>query len=277
MFTFNLPKLAGVFTLGISSCIGVAQPPQPAPYSRDICVKVKDGKGAEYAAYLQDVTVKLARVRIDSGMYSSFVIAQAVAPAGRSARCDYHLVYGSMGFPPQGPGPEQTVADMKKAGITMTRQQSIAKRDETSFLVGVDIWRGQQNVGTSAKGGYARLNYYKTKPGASVGDWLRLEGTGWKPLAEAIAKEFGTGWIVASLAMPGGTDLPYNGLTADIFPSWDALGKGFPVRATWNKIHPEMDFATYSSRIANVVDRPRVDTVRLVEVMRGKQASSSSN
>jgi hypothetical protein len=267
---FKLPHVTGVFALGILCCAGFGQPQQPPSFSRDICVKVRDGKGAEYAAFLRDTTMKLAKVRLDAGMYASFVIAQAIEPVGRSARCDYHLVYGYTGFPPEGAGAEQTVADMKKAGITMTREQMNAKRDELSYLVGVDIWRGSQSVGTPVKGGYARLNYFKTKPGANLGEWLRMESTGWKPLAEAMAKDSGTAWFVFGLAMPGGTSLPYNGLTVDAFPSWDALGKGVPPRATWNKVHPEMDYAAYTNQLGNLVERPRVDTVRLVEVMGGK-------
>jgi hypothetical protein len=110
---------------------------QPPSFSRDICVKVRDGKGAEYAAFLRDTTMKLAKVRLDAGMYSSFVIAQAVEPVGRSARCDYHIVYGFVGFPPENPSAEQTASDMKKAGIAMSGEQVAAKRGELSYLVGI--------------------------------------------------------------------------------------------------------------------------------------------
>src|SRR6266567_968281 len=261
----KLPKATVVFALGVFCFVGLGQAQEAPRFSRDLCVKVKDGKGAEYAAFLRDVTTKLVKVRMDAGMYSSFVIAQAVAPAGRSARCDYHLVYGSIGFPPEGRGAEQTAADMKKAGIAMSREQMNAKRDDLSFLVGVDIWRGQQSVGAAAKGGYARLNYYKTKPGATLGDWVRMESTGWKPLAESMAKDNGTAWLVFTLAMPGGASLPYNGLTVDVFPSWSALGQGFPARTMWNKVHTDMDFAAYTNQMENIVERPRIDTVRLVE------------
>jgi hypothetical protein len=234
-------------------------------------VKVRDGKGEEFSAYLRDVTTKLARVRLDTGVYSSFLIAQAVAPAGRSAHCDYHIVYGSMGFPAEAAGPEQTAADLKKAGITMTREQVVDRRDELSYLVGVDVWRGQESVGISVKSGYARLNYYKTKPGMSVGEWARMESTGWKLVAEAVAKEKpGMAWWAGVLSMPGGTSLPYNGLTVDSFPTWAALVKGIQTRAVWNQVHPEMDLATYMERHGTIVARPRTDAVKFVEVMRAK-------
>jgi len=265
----KLGQVTGVLALGIAwSSIAWSQAQETPRFSRDFCVKVRDGKAAEYAAYLRDVTTKLAKVRVESGMYSSFVLAESVVPAGRSARCDYHIVYGSIGFPPESPSAEQTVADMKKAGITMTREAMVAKRDDLSFLVSTDIWRAQTGVGRTEKGGYARLNYYKTKPGMA-GEWVRMETTGWKLLAESVATSMpGTSWGASTLAMPGGDNLPYNAMTYDGFPSWVALGKGLPVRETWNKVHPEMDMATYTNRMATVVDRPRIDVVKLIEVIR---------
>lgn len=180
-------QATGVLTLALAwSSVAWGKAQETPQSSRDYCVKVRDGKGAEYAAYLRDVTVKLAQVRVDSGVYSAFVLTQAVAPAGRSARCVYHLVYRSLGFPPEQPSPEQTEADMKKAGITTSRAAMLAKRDELSIRVSADIWRGRAMTGRTGKGGYARLNYYKTRPGM-LNDWVRLETTGWKLLADSLA------------------------------------------------------------------------------------------
>ena len=256
-----------MLTIGISCCfLASSQTQDQQFYGRDICVKVKEGKAQEYATYLRDVTVKLAKIRVDAGAIASYMIAQAVAPTGRAARCDYHLVAGYNGFPPEAPSEEQTAADMKKAGISMNREAMFAKRDELSYLVGVDIWMYRERVGTSQKGGYARINYDKVHPGMGA-EWATLESTGWKQLAEAASKEYGTAWRVASLAMPGGASLPYNAMTVDIFPSWAALGKGISARALWNKVHPNTDMTAHMNRLSTIRDRPRVDTVKLIEVI----------
>lgn len=257
----------GAFALGLFCCsIAFGQAQEPPRYSRDFCVKVRDGKAQEFAAYLRDVTVKLAKVRVEAGAIASFTIAQAVVPAGRSARCDYHIVYNYVGFPPEALGAEQTAADMKKAGISMTREAMIAKRDELSYLVGTDIWRLQERVGQSTKGAYARINYDKVRPGMAA-EWLEMESNGWKQLAEVAAKEHGTAWRTASLAMPGGADLPYNAMTIDVFPSWAALGQGIPAREIWNKVHPNRDMSAHLDRLSTIRDRSRVDVVRLIEVI----------
>src|ERR1039457_1302395 len=102
----------------------IASAQQTAPYyTRANCVKVRDGKGGEYAAYLRDVTTKLAKYRVDNGMFAGFTVSQAVFPAGRAAMCDYIIAYQSNGFPKEAPTPEQTDADYTKAGINMTRQE----------------------------------------------------------------------------------------------------------------------------------------------------------
>src|ERR1039457_6428173 len=89
--------------------VGSIASAQPAAdyYSRLNCVKVRDGKGAEYAEYLRDVTGKLAKYRVDNGMYATFSVSQAVFPAGRAAQCDYVLSYGSNGFPKEARTAEQ--------------------------------------------------------------------------------------------------------------------------------------------------------------------------
>ena len=257
--------MSSVLTLGLicsSAALGQAQ--GPALFARDICVKVRDGKAQEYSAFLQNVTAKLAAVRVGSGAYVSYAVAQAIAPIGRSARCDYHLVTTYAGFPPDAPGAEQTAADMKKAGITMSREAMIAKRDELTYLVGIDTWRWRERVGRSAKGAVARINYDKVQSGMGA-EWLNLESNGWKQLAEAASKEHGTGWRSATLVMPGGEDLPYNAMTIDVFPNWAALSKGLPTREIWNKVHPNNDMSAHMARLAAIRNRPRVDVVRLIE------------
>jgi len=150
---FKSITVPGAIALGLLCCSIVPGQAQETPrFSRDYCVKVRDDKPQEYAAFLRDVTAKLAKIRVEAGVADSFVIAQAVVPMGASARCDYHIVSIYEGFPPAGRGAEQAAADMKKAGISMTREAMIAKRDEVSYLVGMDIWRWRERVGPTTKG-----------------------------------------------------------------------------------------------------------------------------
>jgi hypothetical protein len=149
----------------------------------------------------------------------------------------------------------------------MTVAQRNAKRDEISYLVSTEYWQVREFIGSAKKGGYVRLNYFKTKAGDGP-EWLRMERSGWKQLAEAFAKDTpGRAWGLYTLAMPGGSSLPYNALTADIVPNWEGLFGGINPRQTWMKVHPESDYAGYMNRVGQLADRPMVDTLRLIEVI----------
>ena len=249
-----------------AGCMVVAAAQDQPGYIRDYCVKAAPGKGAEVAAMLHDVTAKVMRVRIDEGQAAWFLALSSVVPAGTAARCDFHVIIGYMGFPPEAPTAEQTTAELKKAGLNMTGADWAAKRDSLSTLVNLDIWQAVAEVGPLLeKGQYARLNYFHVKPGQQAA-WLKLETTGWKPFVESL-KDSGLGWHLVTLAMPAGEYLHYNGLTVDTFPSWTALGHGVPVDTAWPKVHPDMPFADFISQVAKTVERYRVDVVQVVEVV----------
>ena len=48
---------------------------------------------------------------------------------------------------------------------------------------------------------------------------------------------------MATLAMPGGTSLPYNNVSVDTFPTWAALGKAFSGESNLEQGTPESDIA----------------------------------
>jgi hypothetical protein len=262
----RLGRFVGVLALGLA--INSMALAQEAPvFAKVNCIKVRPGKSVEFVAFVRDVAMKLAKVRVDRGVYTTALFAESVYPAGRAAACDYAGVYIYNGFPPEDATPAQTEADMKKAGITMTREAMIAKRDDLSYLVGSDLWREHGLVGAAKKGDYVRVIYYKVKPGMAE-DWVGMEVKGWKPVAESMAKDVsGSGWGVYTLTMPTGSSLPYNAQTVDIFPSWDAVGKDMPVVANWKKVHPDMDMNQYFEKLGGIRDRTRADLVKILEVV----------
>ena len=239
---------------------------QPVGSLQVHCVKARDGKMGELRRFLLETSAKVGKYRVDGGQIASYVITEAVAPAGRSARCDFHVVQGYSGAPKEAPGTAEE--DLKKAGVSMTVAQRNAKRDELSYLVSTEYWQVRDLVGTLTKGGYVRLNYFKTNSGAQA-EWLRMERSGWKQMAETWAKDTaGRAWILHTLAMPGGTNMPYNALTVDGFPNWDSLFTGVNPRNTWGKVHPDSDYSAYMTRVGQLAERPMVATMRLLEVIR---------
>lgn len=271
----RMPRLAQTLTMTAVALLAAVtahgqqqQPQQPIRHSVVTCIKVEDGKATEFASHLQNVTSKLYKSRIDAGELRSFTIAQAYSPAGRSARCDYQLISGYDGYPVETGAPGKLDADLKRAGVNMTASEMTAKRDSLSTLVSRDVHRRRMGTGSSIKGGYLRINHYKVHAGRQA-DWLQAEEMGWKPIAEEFTKQGpGNAWSAHTVVMPTGSDVPYNAITVDAFPSWDALMKGNPTRATWQKVHPDRDFAAHTARVAEIADAPHRDVYRIIEVIR---------
>lgn len=265
-----------VRTLSVSLAAGlIAGPPafaqgQPdPPTARDLCIKVAPGKAAEYEKFLQDAVVPVVRARAEAGEFAWFVALRAVAPAGTSAPCDYRLVYGHKGLPPEPPSRESLVAALGRAKLTLTADAYIARRNALSHLVSTDYWVGRDRLGpNSDKGSYVRINRYKVKYG-QMGEWLRLEATYWKALMDAWLKTGGKGtWVVNQLWMPGGDSVPYNAETVDIFPDWNSLLQGVPVGELWPKVHAGTTTTEAFDRLQNIRSVHDVTVYKLTEVVR---------
>jgi len=257
---------ASFMLAGFLALQGTSFSQETPQFIRMQCVKVIQGKGAEFETYLKE-NRKLAKVRIDQGSGTFSIVSRAVYPSGREARCDYHFVAGFNGFPPEASTAQQTEADMKKAGITLTRAQYNAKQSETSYLVEQQLWRSRGSVGNVPMGGYVRINYEKIKPGMAA-DWLKWE-LEWKDLAESAAKDIpGTSWGLYTLSMPGGSDYPVKGMTVDGFPSWEAVGKGLPAPTIWKKVHPDTDYAQHMGKLSGLSDRSSVEVFKVVDIIR---------
>ena len=255
----------------VSSTAGFAQGQTEPRTVRDYCIKVAPGKGAEYEAFLRDVTLPLARARADAGEFNWFLVMSGVVPAGSSAPCDYRAVYGYKGLPPEAPSKEALAAGLKRAKLTMTVDDMVAKRNALTHLVGMDIWFGQDNLGQPAeKDNYIQLNHYNLKPG-ELDEWIRLEKTYWRALMEAWLKAGGKGsWSIDTLGWPRGESTPYNALTVDTFPDWNGLMQGVPVDQLWSKVHPSISPAEAFRRLDSVRTVRDVEVYKVVDVVRAK-------
>jgi len=242
------------------------QQKQP-PTVRDYCVKVASGKSADFETFVKEVGVPLNQSRADAGEFDWYAVVRAVIPAGSSAKCDYRVVYGYKGLPPETPSSEQMDAALKRAKINMSAKDWAAKRDALTQLVDVEIWSGIDYAGTGmGKGSYVRLNHYNIKPGA-MEDWQRLETTYWKPMVQAYLKGGGKGtWSVNTLMMPEGDNLPYNAMTVDSFSDWNSLLQGISF-SLWSKVHPNTEATDVFDRLDRVRSRANIEVYKVVEMV----------
>jgi hypothetical protein len=261
--------------VGLAEGTGYAQGQQEIWTTREYCIKVAPGKGREYEAFLRDVTVPLNQSRADAGEFEWFGLERGVAPVGSSARCDYRLAYTYKGLPPEETTNDQLDSALKRAGLNLSAEQMMEKRNALVQLVSLDFWYHIDGAGPRAKkGSYLRFNHHKVKNG-QYDEYVRLERT-WKALVEAWLKAGGKGsWVLVGLWMPGGDAVPYNGMTIDVFPDWDALMKGVPLDELWLKVHPNTPFAETENQKEKVRSVQTSELYKLVESVEKRRAASN--
>jgi hypothetical protein len=275
----SLALVAAWITVGLATCgTSFAQAPADPPTIRDYCVKVT-GKVADYEAYLKDVTLPVARARAEAGDFQWFIVAKGVFPSGSSAPCDYRLVYGYKGLPPEAASRDTLAAALKRAKLTISVDEMVARRDALTHLVGVDLWYGIGGVGSDVvKDNYIALNHNTVKDG-QFAEWQKLELTYWKPLVEAWLKAGGKGaWSISSLRWPTGTSAPYSSLSVDVFQDWNSLVRGVPLDTLWPKVHPNITSAEVFEKLAktrSVHDQEIYKVFDVVEVTKSSSAISS--
>jgi hypothetical protein len=237
-------KIPGLLACAVVAVLSAALPAQQAPsgFHTVNCLKIKPDKMSEYRKWAAEEFHKYAQGRVDSGAVSTYYRLRAVMPAGTSAECDYVTVWVYPGVPPAPMGAEELGAALKKSGLNMSAQEFMDRRDAMSTLVSNSMFQNQFAVGQAKKGDYMEVGYMKA---TNVDAWVAFEKSVWKPLAEEMIKDgVQSRWSVNVQMMPVGTDVPYQGVSVDIYPSFDAVFKAQVDPAfidRFKKVHPDMD------------------------------------
>lgn len=224
------------------------QPSNPAPsgYHTVSCFKVKADHAADFQKWASSEMHKMAQGRVDDGEITTWFLLRSVFPQGTSADCDYLAVSIFPGAPHVLRSQELDAA-IKKSGLSISAPDYINHRDAVSSLVSLGLFRNEAFVGATQKGDYFLINYLKI---SDIDQWIAYEKRVWQPLAEAMIKEgLTSGWSLNVQTLPRGTDLPFDAVTVDIYPSWDAVFKDdtqFVER--FKRVHPEMEVGTTSEQ-----------------------------
>ena len=228
----------GLLALGSAIVLagGLGAQQKPVWFQTINCVKVLPGKSAEYTEFVDTATKKLMQQAVDEGRIVSWSLLRSVIPAGEEARCDYMTVTLYENAPAEPLRREALENALRKAGVPMTAGEYIAKRASVSRLVATEMWQPQIRVGQPAKGNYLFLNYMQVK---NFGDYAKFEGEVWRPLAEAFVKDGSqTAWIFSTSLLPGGTEVKYAALTADIYPNWEEAFRNRDLGKVFAQVHP---------------------------------------
>jgi hypothetical protein len=213
-------------------------------YHSVACIKVKPENNSEFRKWAAGDLHKIAQSRVDDGAVSQWILLRSVIPSGTSAECDYVVVTMYPGVPPHPMGLDELDAALKKAGISMTAQQFVDRRNSLTTLVSNKMFQNRAFVGGFKKGDYFVVNYMKA---ANLEDYVAWEKKAWQPMAEALDKEnLRSGWSLNTMVFPGGTDVSFNAVTVDVYPTWESIfNNDFQhFYQLWQKAHPDMEFGT---------------------------------
>ncbi|MGA2168558.1 MAG: hypothetical protein ABSG62_10120 [Terracidiphilus sp.] len=234
-----------LFSVAIAAAFSASLFAQQAPsgYHSVACIKVKPEKAAEFRKWYAEDVRKVQQSRADSGAIAVWYLLRSVIPAGTSAECDYLSISIYPGAPPKPLELHELGAVLKKAGLNTSAQEYVDRRNSLTELVSNNLFQNRISVGGAKKGDYFMVNYMKV---VNMGDWIAYEKKVWQPLAESLVQAGVTsGWSVNVQVLPRGSDLPFDAVTVDVYPSWDAvfaaeahLGEHF------KKAHPDMEVGT---------------------------------
>lgn len=229
------------------------------------CVKVKPEKAGEFRAWAASDLHKYAQSRVDSGALSTWFLLRSVQPQGKSAECDYLSISMYPGPPNEPMNLEALGAALKKAGLTMSAQEFVDRRDSLTTLISNNLFQNRAFVGGMKTGDYFVVNYMKA---ANVADWVAFEKKVWTPVAEALVKDGKTaGWSLNVQVLPGGSDLPFQGVTVDVYPSWDAVFAPDPQFVErFRRVHPDMEFGTTFEQFAKLRTIEAIQLFSLVDM-----------
>lgn len=230
-------------------------------YHTVACFKVKPDSGAEFHKFVTEESHKIAQGRVDAGQITTWYLLRSVLPQGTAAECDYLIVAMFPGAP-RLLGQEDLTAAIKKQGLSISAEDYVKHRNAVSTLVSVAVFQNQAFVGSAKKGDYFQVNYMKVP---NVADWMAFEKKVWQPLAEALMKDGKEdGWSLNVQVLPGGSELPYDAVTVDVFPSWNAVFADDPQFADrFRKVHPDMELGTTFEQFEKLRKRA---SIRLFEL-----------
>jgi len=234
-------------------------------YHTVACFKLKPDSSADFHKFVTEESHKLAQGRVDAGQITTWYLLRAVLPQGASAQCDY-LVVTLFAGAPHLLGQEDLSSAIKKAGLSITPDDYVKHRNAVTSLVSVAVFQNRLAVGSAKKGDYFQVNYMKTP---NVDDWIAYEKKVWQPLAEALTKDGKEdGWSVNVRVLPAGSEQPYQAVTVDVFPSWNAVFADDPQFVErWRKVHPDMELGTTFEQFEKLRSRAIIELYELEDMV----------
>ena len=226
----------------------------PPDYFKFTCVKIRPGKANELERFHETMR-RVAQADADTGGISGAYLLRTIFPEGAESRCDYISINSFSGVPPEPRGKDRLNMLLQKAGVPMTADDYVEKRFDLQRAISVELWRAVVFMGNMHKGDYLYLNFMKVH---DLPAYTAFEKDVRRPVAQSLLED-GTfhAWFAMTVDLPEGTGLPYQLVTADIFPSWEKAMAGADDPGAFKKVHPGMDYNASEVKLAQMRDLDR--------------------
>lgn len=220
-------------------------------------MKVKPGMQEDYLA-LEKVWKKIHKLRIDAEASEGWYFYRVVSPSGSNAEYDF-VTYNRLVGVKQMAGVYENPfvpAGAEKA-LTAEEMALVQRTGEIRDIVKSEVWRARDWVFAEdfLKAKIEVFNYFKLKPGKTRADHASVEIDIWKPVHKArIDAGKMKGWGILSLAMPYGTDVPYQDATIDIYQDMTQFMMPYQMTDFFEKVHKGKDIEALMSKISTIAD-----------------------
>ncbi len=234
-------------------------------------MKSTPGKTDEYVKAEREVWKRIHQERVKQGLITGWNFYAVRSPSGSSAPYDYVTVTLVNGWDKL----ENPWGNMLAAGAEklLTKEQlAVANgtgklRDLTNstLFYGADFVAADPKATTPAK--YQVINYMKVKEGM-WDEYMNMETQLIKPIHVEMMKTGGrSAWGLYGRAF-GGTNHPYDFVTADFYNKWSDMNAPGDYSKTLEKVNPKMSMSYLEKRITETRNLVNSEVWELIDFTR---------
>lgn len=229
-------------------------------------MKVKPGMGQQYLE-CEAVWKKIHQNRLEMGLISGWDLQEVLYPRGTHTEYDYITItkvenWDALNFRQ---GWTEETWERATKGLSEEEIEMADQAEMYREIVKAEIWTAYDVV----------MRTGDTRPRIEVENFMRIPANGWdawldmemnmvKPVHQKSV-EMGTraGWMITTMVLPRGDELPYQASTLDFYESWADMDQD--ESAAWEAVHPDLSDRVAEDRINGTRTLVRTEVRMLID------------
>ncbi len=210
-------------------------------------MKVKPGMMTKYRE-CEKAWKMIHEARLKAGYITGWELERVVFPSGTDNEYDFLTITHYKNWKAMDAEDSSTFEKFFKA---LPEDQRMAADSANTYrdIVKREIWTGLEVLfAPGAKNPKYRVENFMSVPAGGWDQWMEMETKFAKPFIEK-SMEMGNraGWLIGSLVLPRGSELPYQASTIDFYDSWEDMGKSD--EKAWTAVYGDMEDEQIGKRI----------------------------